>query len=77
MAIGYVLVTIAPSYEQEVYIKLSKVEEIIELHPFFGEYDFIAKIEVKDYEKLSEIVINKIRPIDGIIDTKTLTGVKL
>ena len=76
MAIGYVLVTIAPAREQEVYVKLSKVAEISELYTLFGEYDFIAKIEVKDYEKLSEIVINKIRPIDGIIDTKTLTGAK-
>ena len=76
MAIGYVLVTIAPAREQEVYIKLSKVAEIIELYTLFGEYDFIAKIEVEDYEKLSEIVINKIRSIEGIVDTKTLAGAK-
>jgi DNA-binding Lrp family transcriptional regulator len=49
MAIGYVLVTIAPSQEHEVYNKLSKVAEIIELHPLFGEYDLIAKMEVEDY----------------------------
>ncbi len=74
MAIGYVLVTIAPSQEHEVYNKLSKVAEIIELHPLFGEYDLIAKMEVEDYEKLGSIIINKIRSIEGIIDTKTLTG---
>ena len=77
MAIGYVLVTIAPSCEHEVYNKLSKVAEISELYPLFGEYDFIAKIEVEDYEKLGNIIINKIRSIEGIIDTKTLTGPKI
>ena len=72
MAFGYVLGTIVPSQVREVHNKLSKVPEIIELNPLFGEYDFVAKIEVEDYEKLSEIVINKIKSIEGIIDTKTL-----
>ena len=76
MAIGYVLITIKPTSEHEVFDKLSKVTEIIELHPLFGEYDFIAKIEAEDYEKLGKIIINKIRSIKGIIDTKTLTGTK-
>ena len=76
MTFAYVLIKIAPSHEREVNNKLSKVVEIIELYPLFGEYDFIVKIEAKDYEKLAEILINKIRPIEGIINTKTLTGVK-
>ena len=35
-----------------------------------------AKIEAEDYEKLGSIVVNKIRVIEGVIDTKTLTGTK-
>ncbi|MBN2600112.1 MAG: Lrp/AsnC ligand binding domain-containing protein, partial [Candidatus Thermoplasmatota archaeon] len=49
---------------------------IIELHPLFGEYDLIAKIEADDFESLGDIVVNKIRSIEGVIDTKTLTGTK-
>ena len=76
MAIGFVLITIAPAHEHEVYTKLSKVPEIIELHPLFGEYDLLAKIEAEDHEKLGSVVVNKIRTIDEAIDTKTLTGTK-
>lgn len=76
MAIGFVLIKAAPAHEHEVYNKLSKIQEIIELHPLFGEYDLIAKIEGEDFEKLGDIVINKIRAIEGVIDTKTLTGTK-
>ena len=76
MAIGFVLITAAPGHEHEVYNKLSKVPEIVELHPLFGEFDIIAKIEANDFEELGEIVVNKIRSIDGVIDTKTLTGTK-
>jgi len=74
MAIGYVLINTAPAYEHEVYTKLSKVPEIVEVHPLFGEFDIIAKIEAEDFERLGNLVVNKIRSIKGVIDTKTLTG---
>ena len=77
MALGYVLIIVAPAHEREVYNKLSKIPEIIELLPLFGEYDFIAKIEAEDFEKLGEVVVSKIRSIEGVVDTKTLTGPKI
>ena len=76
MAIGFVLISAAPAREQDVYNKLSKVQEIIELHPLFGEYDLIAKIKADDFDKLGNIVVSKIRYVEGVIDTKTLTGIK-
>jgi DNA-binding Lrp family transcriptional regulator len=63
--------------ESEVFNTLSKLPEVIEVHPLFGEYDIIAIIEAEDYESIGEIVIHKIKTINGITDTKTLTGIKL
>ena len=77
MVIGFVLMHISPLHEYEVFNKLLKLPEVIELHPLFGEYDLIAKIEAKDYESIGEIIIHKIRTIEGITDTKTLTGMRL
>jgi len=74
MAIGFVLINVAPAHEHEVYNKLSKIPQIIELHPLFGEYDLIAKIEADNFEELGTIIVNKIRSITGVLDTKTLTG---
>ena len=76
MAIGFVLIHVSTKCESEVLNKLSKIPEIIELHSLFGQYDIIAKIEAKDYENIGEIVIHKIRTIDGILYTSTLTGLK-
>ena len=76
MTIGFVLINAAPGYEHEVYNKLYNVSEIIEFHPLFGEYDFIAKIKAEDSDKLGSIIVNKIRAIEGVISTKTLTGTK-
>jgi DNA-binding Lrp family transcriptional regulator len=75
--ISFVLMHVSPLHESEVFKKLSKLQESIELHQLFGEYDLIAKIEAEDYESIGEIVIHKIRKINGIVDTKTLTGISI
>ena len=77
MVIGFVLIHVSPLHEYEVFNKLSKLKEVIELHPLFGEYDLIAKIEAEDYENIGEIIIHKIKTIEGITDTTTLTGLKI
>ena len=74
MAIGFVLINTAPAHEHEVYANLSKVPEIVELHPLFGEFDLIAKIYAGDFEKLGKLILEKMRSIKGVTDTKTLTG---
>ncbi|MDP6155643.1 MAG: Lrp/AsnC ligand binding domain-containing protein [Candidatus Thermoplasmatota archaeon] len=76
MAIGYVLISTAPAKEHEVFNKLNELPDIIELHPLFGEYDLIAKLETEDFNELGKIVVDGIRSIEGVIDTKTLTGIK-
>jgi DNA-binding Lrp family transcriptional regulator len=75
MALAYVLVVTKPGTEKEVYLKMKKYKEITDLHPLFGEYDIIAKIETDDFNKIGAIVVDKIRTIDGVVDTKTHTGI--
>ncbi len=77
MALGFVLIKVFPTKERKVYEKLAELEEVEELYPLFGEYDLIAKIVVRDFEHLSEVVLKKIRTIDGVVETKTLTGATL
>jgi DNA-binding Lrp family transcriptional regulator len=76
MEIGFVLIHVSTKRESEVFNKLSKIPEVIEVYPLFGDYDIIAKIEAEDYDSIGEIVIHKIRTIDGITFTSTLTRLK-
>ncbi|NLI73194.1 MAG: Lrp/AsnC family transcriptional regulator [Euryarchaeota archaeon] len=76
MAVGFVLISTAPAKEHEVYNELLMVKEVVELHPLFGEYDLIAKIEASDFNLLGQVVVDKVRSLPGVIDTKTLTGIK-
>ncbi len=77
MAIGFVLIRTTPGKEREVYEKLLKVKAIVELHPLFGEYDLLAKVSAEDFQVLGEIIVDDIRTVPGILETKTFTGVSL
>jgi DNA-binding Lrp family transcriptional regulator len=76
MAIGFALLSISPLHEKTVYEKLRQIPEIVEVHPLFGEFDILVKIEAHDIDSIGSIVINKIRSVQGVVDTKTLIGTK-
>jgi DNA-binding Lrp family transcriptional regulator len=75
MAIGYVLITTRPTKEVTVYNTLKNFSEVSEIHPLFGEYDIIAKINTPDTNDVGHLVTDKIRSIEGIKDTKTLISI--
>ena len=74
-AIGFVLIDIEPTREREVYAKLMKLKEIVELYPLFGEYDLIAKVEGDSFDAIGAVVVSQIRSIEGVKATKTLARV--
>jgi DNA-binding Lrp family transcriptional regulator len=77
MAVGFVLIRNKSGLELDTYKKLSSIDEISELYQIFGEYDFIAKILADDFNTIGNIVIHKIRIIEGVLETKTITGMDL
>jgi DNA-binding Lrp family transcriptional regulator len=77
VVVDEVLIHVSPKLGYKAYYELSRILEITELHNLFGGFDLIAKIEAEDFEKLGSIVVNKIRSIEGVIDTKTLIAPKI
>ena len=43
----------------------------------FGEYDLIARIQADDEAALTRCIVEEVRTIKGIKDTKTLIGAEL
>jgi DNA-binding Lrp family transcriptional regulator len=76
MAIGFVLISTSPAQEHKVYNELLSVKNVVELHPLFGEYDLIAKVSAEDFHAVGQVVVDDIRGIPGVVETKTLTGIK-
>lgn len=76
MTVGFVMLSIAPAKERGVYDALLKLPQITELHPLFGDYDMIAKIEAKGLEEISDVINQKIRLVKGVKGTRTLSELK-
>lgn len=74
--VGFVLVSTAARKEKEVHDALGLVEEVVDVHPLFGEYDILAKVVAESHDAIASVVVDKIRSIPGVIDTKTLIKVQ-
>ena len=77
MAIGFVLITTKPGKEQFVRDSLDGIEYVTNKWILFGEFDLIARIQSDDEFTLTKTIVENIRPIEGIIDTRTLIGAEL
>ncbi len=77
MATGFVLISVEPGREREVFQELVQVEEVVDVHLLFGEYDLIARLEADTYDAIGDAVVNKVRKVPGVISTKTLARIQL
>ena len=76
MAQAYVLLNCELGAEEEIIGKLKELENVKEVHGTFGAYDIIAKIQAESADKLREAITWKIRKMDKIRSTLTLTVVE-
>ncbi|MBT61369.1 MAG: AsnC family transcriptional regulator [Euryarchaeota archaeon] len=77
MAIGFVLITTQPGSENEVRAALDSIQFVTDRWMLFGEYDLIARVQADDEYALTRCIVEEIRILDGIADTKTLIGAEL
>ena len=77
MAIGFVLITTSAGFEHEIRAALDEIELVTDRWMLFGEYDLIARIQADDEAALTRCIVEEVRTIKGIKDTKTLIGAEL
>jgi anthranilate phosphoribosyltransferase len=56
--------------------QLGAVDEVVEVLSITGEYDLMAKIQVREYEHLSDIVTDKMQNLEGVLATRTMMAFK-
>ena len=77
MAIGFVLITTEPGQEKMVRGRLEEIELVTSGWMLFGEYDLIARVQADNEYDLTRCIVEEIRAMEGIVDTKTLIGAEL
>jgi Lrp/AsnC family transcriptional regulator for asnA, asnC and gidA len=61
------------SAADEVIATLSQLDEILELHEMYGQFDLLLKIRAKSLEEMRDIVANKIGRIPQITEAELMT----
>jgi DNA-binding Lrp family transcriptional regulator len=73
MTVAFVLIKMDPAHRRDILYKLTRIKEITERYAIASDYDILVKVETRDLDLLGEVVVEKIRKIQGISDTETLT----
>jgi len=71
MEMAIVLLTFEPMMEEEALEDLKKIEGVLEVHFLYGPYDAFVKIRAGDSQSIYDIVVDKIRSVNGIKSTMT------
>jgi DNA-binding Lrp family transcriptional regulator len=52
--------------------RLAAMDEVVDVYSVAGGYDLVAIIQSEEYQRLAEIVTEKLQAIDTVTDTTTL-----
>ena len=68
------LVNVTPGMEIEAYNSIKSMKNVDDITVLFGDYDLIVKLVADDLASIAKTVVETIRPVEGVINTKTLAG---
>lgn len=77
MITGLVLVKLKTGQETDTLEKIKSVEGVAHVSAVFGRWDLVLDIESEDLPTLSNVVVGKIRSIEGVETTETLVTTAL
>jgi len=77
MAVGYVLINVAPGKEHQAYLAVKDLQYVVDATLLFGDHDLIVKLEADSLAIIAKAVVESIRQVPGVVDTKTLAGAEL
>lgn len=72
MVTGLVLVKLLPGKEKLTLGKLKGLRSVVHMSAVFGRWDLVLDMETDDLPALSNIVVQEIRSIPGVLSTETL-----
>ena len=77
MAVGFVLITTEPGMEVSVREKVAEIDYVKGIWVVFGNFDCFVKVEADEESDLTEAIVQGIRSVPGIVDTRTLIGAEI
>ncbi len=73
----FVLCKLTPGKEQTAVRAIRAIEGVTEVYMVFGGWDMILAAESDTVDKLSNLIVSRIRAVDGVAATETLVTTSL
>jgi Lrp/AsnC family transcriptional regulator for asnA, asnC and gidA len=71
--LAFMGINIKEGSSDEVTARLSKLDEILEIHEMHGRFDMLLKIRARSLDEMRDIVVNKIRKLPQITEAELTT----
>jgi Lrp/AsnC family transcriptional regulator, regulator for asnA, asnC and gidA len=74
--LAFIGINISKGSGDEILVTLSQLDEILELHEMYGQFDLLVKIRARSLKEMRDIIVNKIRGISQITEAQLMTVLK-
>ncbi len=74
--LAFVGINLSKGSGEEVLVALSQLDEILELHEMYGQFDLLVKIRSRNLEEMRDIIANKISNIPQITEAQSMMVLK-
>ena len=74
---AFVLIDVTGNHTRSAFKTLTRIQGVKSLHAVTGPFDLIAQVEAETIEELNDIVLSRIRSVDGILKTSTALVLKM
>ena len=68
---AFILVEVAGDHSKSAYKTIQRIAGVKAAYAVSGNYDLIVQVEADSIEVLSDLLMSKIRAVDGVIKTNT------
>lgn len=73
----FVLAKLSPGKEQKALQTIRSIEGVTEVYMVFGSWDVVLVAEADTMDKLCNLIISRVRGVDGVTGTETLVTTSL
>jgi DNA-binding Lrp family transcriptional regulator len=68
---AFILIEVAGDHTKSAYKTVQRISGVKAAYTVSGNYDLIVQVEAENMETLSDLLLSKIRAVDGVIKTNT------
>jgi DNA-binding Lrp family transcriptional regulator len=68
---AFILIEVAGDHTKSAYKTIQRISGVKASYTVSGSYDLIVQIETETLQELSDLLLSKIRAVDGVTKTNT------